>query len=610
MRTLAAFALLLASILSLCGCSSAPLKSDADSKNITWSGIVEVKESITFPRGTTLKINPGTTVKFATTDIDGDGLGDISLTLEEGTLQIDGTLASPVTFTTLDRAPSPGDWGELRLDFSRLAVKYLILEGATRGLHLHFTSGVVEDSLFRDNLDATRIGESKVNFARCLFSQNSGKGYNSRTSENTLKGSWFRNNRRGLFLFEGDKGSDLSGNLFSGNDVPLRLGDFYAGRVRTTGNQWEKDPIPTSTVSPEATLSIEPGVVFEAGPLGWPLLKEGWRVDTGGFVDALAGGELGLYFPSWDGTINRVGLFDGTKIAGTSIGDISDSAPALGKLEGRYYLALQGWDRSIRLLDAITLEELDSFTEAPSPADDHRQSSPLFIAGDLTVATWAGRVYSFKVLDDKLVENWKVEASAPVRADLTLIESADGKTILVPLESGTLLALNYVTGIERWRFNASAPLISGAAVDSSRVFIADKNGSLYSLSLEGKLLWSREIPGGAWYAPPLINEGTIYQGNDSGSYSAYDAVTGEERWQAILDGGIRGSGAAIKNTIAVATAGGSLYLIDAESGLVRDRMKLGDAVLSSPLIIGERLYVGTRPGAVHSFTVENVKSAY
>jgi len=607
MRAVTACVLMAALLLFVGGCSTLEVKGSYDPKTIEWSGVVEIRESLTLPRGSTLKIAPGTIVKFAVRDDDADGLGDLSLTMEEGTLQIDGSLDAPVTFTTLGAAPAPGLWGEFRLDFSRLKVSYLILEGATRGLHLHFTSGNIEDSIFRDNLDATRIGESHVNFTRCLFSQNTGKGYNSRASENTVKTSWFRENRRGLFLFEGDKGSDFYGNLFTGNELPLRLGDFYVGTVKTHGNQWEKDPLPTSTVSEEAKLVIAPGKVESAGPSGWPLLKKGWSVYLDGFVDALSGDELGLYFPSWDGTLSRVGLFDGTKIAGADIGDISDSRPALGKSGGRYYLVIQGWDRSIRLLDAITLEELDSFIEAPSPADDHRQSYPLFIGEELAAATWAGRVYLFGIADNKFIERWMVTVGAPVRGDLTVIESAGEKTILVPTESGTLLALNSSTGDERWRFEAAAPLISAAASDSERIFIADKKGSLYALTFGGELIWTRQIAGGAWYAQPLTKGGHIFQGDDSGTYSAYDVAKGKELWRAQLDGGIRGRGAAIGGSIAVATAGGSLYLLDAKNGVVRDRTSVGEAVLSSPHLVGEMLFIGTRPGAVHSFTVKGVK---
>ena len=78
------------------------------------------------------------------------------------------------------------------------------------------------------NVDGTRIGESRIHINRCLFANNSGKGYNARTSQNVVENSWFRDNRRGIFLFEGDKASRITRNRFSGNETPFRLGDFYA----------------------------------------------------------------------------------------------------------------------------------------------------------------------------------------------------------------------------------------------------------------------------------------------------------------------------------------------------------------------------------------------
>jgi hypothetical protein len=216
------------------GCATAPAPESADAalqrETIVWSGEVFIEETTTFKRGTRLVIEPGTTVRFADTDEDGDGWGDVSLKFE-GELIAKGTLDAPILFTSKAAVAQPGMWGELRIDFGKVDVSYAVFEGSTRGLHLHFTGGKVEDSIFRDNVDGTRLGESRLEFTRCLFTGNSGKGFNARASTISLTRSWFRGNRKGIFFFEGDKGSDISQNLFTDNETPVRLGDFYAGTV-------------------------------------------------------------------------------------------------------------------------------------------------------------------------------------------------------------------------------------------------------------------------------------------------------------------------------------------------------------------------------------------
>ncbi|TLN20485.1 hypothetical protein FDZ71_04385, partial [bacterium] len=566
------------------GCASLKV-ADAPTRGGEWSGKVRLENSVALKRGENLKIAPGTEVCFAFKDEDGDGLGDISLSLEGGDLAALGTPEKPILFTPCDDHAEPGLWGEIRVDFGKIDLKYTVIEGSTRGLHLHFASGRVEDSVIRENHDGTRIGESAIVFDRCLFADQAGKGFNSRASKNTVTNSLFRANKRGVFLFEGDEGSVFKQNIFTGNEIPFRLGDFYTGKLTVGPNKWN-DPI--GEYKPEgldATVEFLSGEAAFAGPKNWPMAGIVWKKETKGFSDAIAANELGLYSLSWEGGVERRSLFTGETLASLPLSDPSDAPPTLVRVNGKSYLAVQSWDRAVRLLDAETLKELSSWREDESLADDHRQSGPVF-AGNcniLAVGSWAGRVLGFDIADGNLAKRWEFSTGGAIRGDLGLSE--DGETLFAPSEDGSLYALGVRDGFLKWKFAAKAPLISGVAEKGQVVWFADKEKTLYAVS-GGKILYEAELGGGAWYARPLLEGGVLYQGDDSGRLAALEAKSGKTLWERRLHGGVRSSPVTVSGVLAVVTAGGGPGPGGTPNRLLFHRIFLGGSPGGTPAAPG------------------------
>lgn len=594
--------------LLLLACASAPAPVAAPPE-VAWSGTVEVKETLRFPRGTHLTLAPGTVVRFSPADADGDGWGDVSLILEGGELTARGTPEAPILFTSANPLPQPGSWGELRLDFSRLELTHTAIEGSTRGLHLHFTRGSVADSVLRDNVDGTRLGECRVAFTRCLFTRQASKGFNARASTNTVEASWFRGNRYGVFLFEGDEGSRLAGNRFTDNATPFRLGDFYNGTVDASGNEWDRPPTDfRSEGSEDARLVAEPAPAGDVGPRGWPVLQTAWTRKTEGFADAdPAVDDLGVFSADWSGNLSRLGFLAGDALSAARLGDTVDAGPALGRAGGRWLLAVSSWDRALTLLDAATLAELDRFVEAPSPADDHRQAAPVFDGTRLYAASWAGRVRAFDVSAGKLAPLWTFEAHGPCRAPPLVVDGPGGRLVLVPCEDKTLYALDAATGRMVWTFAAEGPLVSGLAQREGVVYAGDRSGTLTALSAAtGKPLWRANHAAPLWHAPPQVFGSLVLQADDAGLLVARDAVNGVERWRVQLSGPVRSRPALVSQDLAaVADLSGTLTLVRAADGFVWDRLGLGGPLHASPAVLGERLFLGGRDGAFRAVDVRH-----
>ena len=163
---------LLTAICQLAGCATVPAPPPAElfyhgellTADTVWSGRVLIDGSVKVARDATLTIRPGTEVAFVRHDRNEDGLGDGTL-IVEGRLLALGTRAAPIVFRSAASQPHPGDWLELRVDFSReVQLRYCEIRDSAYTLHAHFTRGVIEDCIIRGNFDGSRLGQATFTF--------------------------------------------------------------------------------------------------------------------------------------------------------------------------------------------------------------------------------------------------------------------------------------------------------------------------------------------------------------------------------------------------------------------------------------------------------------
>ncbi|MDX9819480.1 MAG: right-handed parallel beta-helix repeat-containing protein, partial [Desulfococcus multivorans] len=206
-----------------------------------WRGSVVIDGFVKVFKGATLRIHPGTDIAFLRRDDDRDGLGD-GVLIVEGKLLAEGNRAAPIRFRSAAAEPQPGDWLEIRVDFSREAVlRYCEITHSAYTLHAHFTQGRVEDCVIRDNIDGSRLGQARFVFANNLIERNQGKGINFRNSSVEITRNIIRHNGSGIFLFENDRELSIHRNNIHDNLENFRLGDFYTGDVQLRDNWWGTD---------------------------------------------------------------------------------------------------------------------------------------------------------------------------------------------------------------------------------------------------------------------------------------------------------------------------------------------------------------------------------
>jgi parallel beta-helix repeat protein len=131
-------------------------------EDTTWSGTVVLRGQNVVRRGVTLTILPGTVVKFAWIDEDGDDIGDGELTVE-GRLIARGTRNNPILFTSAKESPAPKDWTFVQISVSKNSlVEHCIFEYAFSGLQVHYSTATIHKSLFRNNFEGIRFSTTDI----------------------------------------------------------------------------------------------------------------------------------------------------------------------------------------------------------------------------------------------------------------------------------------------------------------------------------------------------------------------------------------------------------------------------------------------------------------
>ncbi|MBA3452205.1 MAG: PQQ-binding-like beta-propeller repeat protein [Deltaproteobacteria bacterium] len=180
-------------------------------------------------------------------------------------------------------------------------------------------------------------------------------------------------------------------------------------------------------------------------------------------------------------------------------------------------------------------------------------------------------------------------------------------------DRGGLVALDLLTGAERWRYRTPAPAVGAAAIDNGTVVVATKTGEIHAVALaDGSQRWRRVASEGAptfeasLWAPPTIADGLVYVALQS-NFTALDLATGNPVWSRDPDdpqftwlGSL--AAVAVDDGHAVAAFNRTLGLANWSSYTGAPQWSVRDgrteAINATPLIDGGVVYVVNAAGAV------------
>lgn len=210
-------------------------------EDTTWSGTVVLRGQNVVRRGVTLTILPGTVVKFAWIDEDGDDIGDGELTVE-GRLVARGTRNNPILFTSAKESPAPKDWTFVQISVSKNSlVEHCIFEYAFSGLQVHYSTATIHQSLFRNNFEGIRFSTTDILIEHNdLLDNYYGIRCEANGSRTTVRNNRFSGNDHAFFpvrkTWETVKVYD---NNFEGSkNYQVKLGQTQYKDLDFTNNWW------------------------------------------------------------------------------------------------------------------------------------------------------------------------------------------------------------------------------------------------------------------------------------------------------------------------------------------------------------------------------------
>ena len=200
-----------------------------------------------------------------------------------------------------------------------------------------------------------------------------------------------------------------------------------------------------------------------------------------------------------------------------------------------------------------------------------------------------------------------------------------GTMIYLGTKAGLFHAVNAGDGTAVWTWKGANPIDGRAVVGPGTVYVLDTRENLIALDrARGSLRWlaplhegiaGAKAPDNPTFnhrsATPLLLDGVVYCGSGDGGLYAVDAATGSVLWRhdagaPVYSGvGLLGAG-----TLMFGTMDGSVVLLDRQARRETLRVRTGGGVVTTPVVAGGILIVGSRDYMLYGFNLADGSPAW
>lgn len=182
-------------------------------------------------------------------------------------------------------------------------------------------------------------------------------------------------------------------------------------------------------------------------------------------------------------------------------------------------------------------------------------------------------------------------------------------TLFTPrLGQAGVVALDARTGQEIWETPLPSPPKQSVAVSQGTVVVSDFRGGVHALdATNGSELWESRVAD-TKLTPPTVRDGIVYVGVDSPSSGGLHALAlnnGSLLWSKERLYAVRGAPAVAQNSVYIFTSGQQGYAFDADTGEKRWNVSLDGVGSSIPVVSGTTLYVAGFPGDLYALDTMN-----
>jgi len=168
-------------------------------------------------------------------------------------------------------------------------------------------------------------------------------------------------------------------------------------------------------------------------------------------------------------------------------------------------------------------------------------------------------------------------------------------SLVISSGDGLITAYDIVDGRQVWQAETEGRIVAPVSYRDGKLFQPGVDGKLYVLSAtDGRELYRIEALGPM--VSSVVADKLVYAADILGYVGAYDPVDGRSVWQVKLSGPIWTSPVLAGERLFIGHSGGGLVALEASSGRELWRFETGEVIKASPIAVGEFVIAGTMTG--------------
>ncbi len=361
---------------------------------------------------------------------------------------------------------------------------------------------------------------------------------------------------------------------------------------------------PTSTASPAvltADVLTYRGDMSRSGRMPGPGptgdVGVAWQFEAGAPIGSQAVvGDGIVYVITTRGTLYALDLANGSVRWQADVGASTHSTPSLvGDL---ILVAAEDGLHAMRIGDGSPLWT----TTATGPVN----GTPAVVGEIAICRSSAGVAYGVDVESGEV--SWSIDVN--VAGDTSI--AADDGVAIVGLANGVVVALDAMSGAERWRSDTGdGGRIGTPTIDDGRVFVATLDGPnstghhLLALDLAtGERLWTVASPGDRVAYSPAVADGLAVFGSEDSRLIALDAADGALVWQTAAPGVVEIVTTIAGDVVYSASNGGEAFALDRATGDLLWQVDI-QGIPYGVVVTAGRVLVGTSTGLLYAIGQAN-----
>lgn len=249
---------------------------------------------------------------------------------------------------------------------------------------------------------------------------------------------------------------------------------------------------------------------------------------------------------------------------------------------------------------------------------DYYFSSPVIKGDSLFIASADGKLFCI----DKKTGNsiWEKQCNNFIRATPAVVDGS----LYIGDTNGDFYAFESSTGKQQWVYKTYGSalkndtigfdrkaIISSAIIEGDAVVFGGRDGFLYCLNKnDGSLRWTFNHEVSWVISSPSINDGYVITGTSDGHFvQSVDIKTGKEKWRTYGTAPIWSSPLVIGDDIYIGGNDGVLFCLDKKTGKkAAHPLVINAKIFSSPVVKDDYLYFGADNGTFYCLQQTTVNS--